>query len=151
MFGKVMSVPDAAMGSFFRLVTKWTPAEIAELESGMASGKLHPRDVKMKLAREIVATYYNPAAAEEAEQNFIRVFQQGDIPAEMPEYKLQPGQSVLDVLVNGGLVSSKSEGRRMILQNGVRLDGETLSDPQQAFPHSGVLQVGKRRYLRVIA
>lgn len=150
MYGKVMSIPDKAMGSFFRLVTRWTPPEIEELESGLAQGRLHPRDVKMKLAHEIVSIYHSEADAVQAEQAFIRVFQQGDIPQEMPEYALQPGQNVLDVLLAGEMVSSKSEGRRMIDQNGVRLDGETLTDPSQVFPHPGVLQVGKRRYLRVV-
>jgi tyrosyl-tRNA synthetase len=150
MYGKVMSVPDRAMGKFFRLVTRWTPPEIEELEQGLAAGRLHPRDVKMKLAREIVSIYHSEQAAVQAEQEFIRIFQQGDLPEEMPEYRLQPGQSVLDVLLAGGLVNSKSEGRRMLEQNGVRLEGATLTDPNLPFPHPGVLQVGKRRYLRVI-
>ena len=149
MYGKVMSVPDKAMGQFFRLVTRWTPPQIQELESGMAEGRLHPRDVKMKLAREIVSIYHSEEQAAQAEAAFVRVFQQGDLPEEMPEVKLRAGQSVLDVLVEAGLVSSKSEGRRMIDQRAVRLDGQALSDPNQAFPHAGVLQVGKRRYLKV--
>lgn len=150
MYGKVMSVPDKAMGQFFRLVTRWTPVEIAEIESGLAEGHLHPRDVKMKLAREIVTIFYSESEADEAQSSFVRVFQQGDVPEEMPEFVLQDGLTVLDVLVAGNLVSSKSEGRRMIAQNGVRLDGITLEDANQVFPHSGVLQVGKRRFLRIV-
>ena len=149
MYGKVMSVPDKAMGLFYRLVTRWTPSEIAQIESAMASGSLHPRDAKMKLAREIVSIYHSEAEAEHAEQEFVRVFQQGDMPEQMAEYKLQEGVSLLDVLVTNQLVASKSEGRRMVTQNGVRLDGVTLTDPNQTFPHPGVLQVGKRRFLRV--
>jgi tyrosyl-tRNA synthetase len=149
MYGKVMSVPDKAMGSFFRLVTRWTPPQIAELEDGMASGWLHPRDVKMKLAYEIVSIYQSEQDAQRAQDEFIRVFQQGDIPDEMPVYRLQPGQTVLDVLIAGSLVSSKSEGRRMIDQNAVRLNGATLQDPTSIFPGPGVLQLGKRRFLKV--
>jgi tyrosyl-tRNA synthetase len=149
MYGKMMSVPDKAMGDFFRLVTRWTPPEIAELEGGMAEGRLHPRDAKMKLAREIVEIYHNKQAAEQAEQAFVRVFQEKDTPEEMPEYTLEPGKTVLDVLISGQLVSSKSEGRRMLDQKGVRLDGEVLTDPNVVFPHPGVLQVGKRHFLRV--
>jgi tyrosyl-tRNA synthetase len=67
----------------------------------------------------------------------------------MPEYALQPGQSVLDVLEASGLAATRSEGRRLISQGGVRLDGETLSDSNQPFPHPGVLQAGKRRFVRV--
>jgi len=149
MYGKVMSVPDKAMGQFFRLVTRWTPPMIAELESGMAGGSLHPRDVKMRLAHEIVSIYHDEASATQAEQAFVRVFQRGDLPEDMPELLLQDGQTVLDVLVAGMLVSSKSEGRRLIDQHGVRLDGEVLTDPSQPFPRAGVLQVGKRKYLRI--
>jgi len=150
MYGKVMSVPDKAMGQYFRLLTRWTPPEIEALERGMAEGKLHPRDVKMKLAREIVSIYHSEAEAEEAESEFIRIFQQGDLPEEMEEYHAQTGQTVLEILTASGMVNSKSEGRRLIEQRGVRLDGKTLNDANALFPHSGVLQVGKRKYLRVI-
>ena len=149
MYGKVMSVPDKAMGYFYRLVTRWTPPMIADLESGLKSGTYHPRDVKMKLAHEIVDIYHGPQAADQAEEAFVRVFQQKDIPEEMPEYNLQPGQTVLDVLVSSGLASSKGEGRRLIQQNGVRLDGVTMTDPNLIFPQTGVLQVGKRHFIRV--
>jgi tyrosyl-tRNA synthetase len=150
MYGKVMSLPDMAMGLYFRLVTRWTPAEINLLESGLEQGNLHPRDVKMKLAHEIVSIFYSNEAADGAQQAFVRVFQKGNLPEDMPEYSLLTGQSLLDVLVDSKLVSSKSEGRRMVDQKAVRLDGVTLEDASQDFPHPGVLQVGKRRYLRVI-
>jgi tyrosyl-tRNA synthetase len=149
MYGKVMSVPDKAMGQYMRLVTRWTPDRIAEVEAGLRSGALHPRDVKMAIAREIVSIFHNEAAALMAEENFKRVFQQKDVPDEMPEYALQPGQTVLDVLIATGLVASKSEGRRLIDQNGVRLDGEVLKQFDAPFPRPGVLQVGKRRFVRV--
>ncbi len=149
MYGKVMSIPDKAMGKFFRLVTRWTPSEIDEIETSMAKGSLHPRDAKMRLAHEIVSVYHSAEAALQAQEAFIRIFQQGNIPEEMDEYQLKQNQTVLDVLVENQLVGSKSEGRRLITQNGVRLDGDTLSDPNQIFPHPGVLQVGKRRFLRI--
>ncbi|MDD2694613.1 MAG: tyrosine--tRNA ligase [Anaerolineales bacterium] len=151
MYGKVMSIPDMAMGSFFRLVTRWTPKEIEAIEADLQTGKQHPRDVKMKLAREIVEIFYSAEAARQAEEAFVRVFQQGDLPEDMPVYQLKGGQSVLDVLVEGKLVGSKSEGRRLVEQQGVRLDGETLADANQEFPRAGILQVGKRRYLRVVS
>lgn len=150
MYGKVMSIPDKAMGQYFRLVTRWLPGEISEIETALEQGKMHPKDVKMRLAHEIVSIYHSPAAADQAQEAFVRVFQQGDIPTDMPEYRLSGEKTVLDVLVDSGLVSSKSEGRRMLSQNGVRLDGDTLSEAAEPFPHTGVLQVGKRRFLRVI-
>lgn len=151
MYGKVMSVPDSAMPAYFRLVTRWSTQQIEEIENGLRSGSLHPRDAKMKLAREIVEIFYGAEAAKASEEAFVSVFQRGAIPDEIPEYKLQGNPTVLDVLLDGNLVSSKSEGKRMIAQNGVRLDGELLTDANLTFPHAGILQVGKRRFLRVIA
>jgi len=149
MYGKVMSVPDFAMGTYSRLVSRWTPAEIDEMEKAVKAGTLHPRDAKMKLAREIVSIFYNDEEALAAEKAFVRLFQQKETPDEMQEYSLENGATVLDVLTGAGLVSSKSEARRMIDQKGVRLDGETLERGDVAFPHPGVLQVGKRRFVRV--
>jgi tyrosyl-tRNA synthetase len=151
MYGKVMSVPDSAMPAYFRLVTRWSTQQIEEIENGLRSGSLHPRDAKMKLAREIVEIFYGAEAAKASEEAFVSVFQHGAIPDEIPEYKLQGNPTVLDVLLDGNLVSSKSEGKRMIAQNGVRLDGELLTDANLTFPHPGILQVGKRRFLRVTA
>jgi tyrosyl-tRNA synthetase len=151
MYGKVMSIPDFAMGDYFRLITHLSNPEIETLEKSIKEGRAHPRDVKMRLARDVVAIYYSEAEAEAAQQAFVRVFQKGDLPEAMPAYRLQPGETVLDVLMAANLVSSKGEGRRLLSQNGVRLDGETLSDANGEFPHAGVLQVGKRRFLRVTA
>ncbi|MBV6396249.1 MAG: Tyrosine--tRNA ligase [Anaerolineales bacterium] len=149
MYGKVMSIPDSAMGLYFRLATRFLPAEIESIEKSVAEGSAHPRDVKMKLAREIAGIFYGEAEADAAQKAFIHTFQQGQFPDEMPEYKLQPGETVLDVLVNAKLAESKSKARGLIDQKGVRLDGETLERADAPFPHAGVLQAGKRRFLRV--
>lgn len=149
MYGKVMSLPDRAMGVYFRLATRFSAAEIDQFEAGLADGSLHPRDAKMMLAREIVEIFHDEQSAENAEQNFVRVFQKHDLPEDMPEYALQSGQTVLDVLAASGMIKSRSEGRRLIDQKGVRLDGELLDDPNQPFPHAGVLQAGKRRFTKV--
>lgn len=150
MYGKVMSIPDKAMGDYFRLVTRWTPPQIAEIEQAMADGRMHPRDVKMKLAYEIVSIYHSEEAAIQAQENFIRVFQQGDMPDEMPIYTLKGEQTVLDVLDASGLIASRSEGKRLIKQNAVSLDGKKLTDPFAPFPGEGVLRAGKRKFLRVV-
>jgi len=149
MYGKVMSIPDKAMRQFFRLLTRWTPPEIAEMERKIQAGDLHPRDAKMKLAFEIVSIYHSQEEANQAQSNFIRIFQQKNSPAEMPHYTLKKGQTILDVLVAAKMVSSKSEGRRMLTQNAVRLDKEILTDATLPFPHSGVLQVGKRHFIHI--
>jgi tyrosyl-tRNA synthetase len=150
MYGKIMSVPDFAMGSYARLVTRWTPPQIVEIESKVASGEMHPRDAKMKLAHEIVSAFYTEEEAVKAEEAFVHLFQKKDIPDEMPEFTISDGQTVLDVLIAAGMVGSKSDGRRMVDQKGVKLDGEVLANAGQPFPHAGVLQVGKRHFVRII-
>lgn len=150
MYGKVMSLPDSAMPSFSRLVTRWTPPQIKKLEDGLASGDIHPRDAKMKLAREIVSSFYSDTEADNAQQNFINMFQKKDVPTEMPEFPLSADQKLLDVLLANGLAASKAEARRLIEQKGVKLDGEVLSDPFAPLSKTGVLQVGKRHFIRLV-
>lgn len=150
MFGKVMSVPDKAMGAYMRMATRWTAPQIAEKEKALEKGELHPRDLKMQIAAEITEIFYDAQSAQAAEETFVKVFQHGDVPDGMETFELKQGATVLDVLVAAGLVKSKSEGRRLIEQDGVRLDGKTLEDASAAFPGPGVLQVGKRRFLRIV-
>lgn len=149
MYGKLMSIPDMAMGKYMRLATRWSPHEIDIIEQEVESGKLHPRNAKMKLAFEIVSIFYGEADARSAEEAFVRTFQQKEIPDEMPEFKLEPNQTVLDVILAAKLATSKSEARRLIDQKGVRLDGEVLERGDVPFPHPGILQIGKRKFLRV--
>ena len=151
MYGKVMSVPDIAMGAFLRLATRWTPDEIEAFEAGVGSGDIHPRDAKMKLAREITTIFYSESEAQEAEAEFIRVFQKGNVPEDMPTYQLRGDESVMDVLRAGKMVSSNSEARRMVQQNAVSIDGKKLGDVLMPFPGPGVLRVGRRKFLRVVA
>jgi tyrosyl-tRNA synthetase len=149
MYGKLMSIPDFAMGKYMRLATRWSPHEIDAIEKDLETGKLHPRDAKMSLAREIVTVFYGEAEAKSAEEVFVKTFQQKEFPDEIPEYEMESGQTVLDVILSAKLASSKSEARRLIDQKGVRLDGEVLERGDVPFPHPGVLQVGKRKFLRV--
>ena len=149
MYGKVMSLPDIAMGAYFRLVTGWTPPEIADIETGIESGALNPRDIKMKLAREVVGIYWGEDEARESETGFIRLFQDKEIPDDIPVFRLGPEQTTLDVLEAAGLVSTRSDGRRLMEQNGVRLDDRILKDPNEPFPGEGVLRVGKRKFVRI--
>jgi tyrosyl-tRNA synthetase len=149
MYGKVMSIPDFAMPVYARLVTRWVPQQVQNFEEGLSSGHLHPRDSKMSLAREIVGCFYGDDEANEAQNAFVRLFQKHELPESITEYRLQDGQSVLDVLMDSGLVKSRSEGRRMVEQNGVRLDGALLHEVSSPFPHAGILQVGKRHFVRI--
>jgi len=153
MYGKVMSVPDKAMGEYMRLATRWGPTEIAKIEGDLAAGESHPRDTKMMLAREIVEIYYVEEAAAEAEKDFQKVFQQGGEPEDMDTFQLSGGTGLIDVMANSGMVSSRSEARRLVKQGGVRLNDEVLEDPNQDLVTAagGVLRVGKRRFLKLLA
>ena len=104
----------------------------------------------MRLALEIVSIFYNETNAMQAQSAFIQLFQKGGLPDEMPDYTLKNGDTVLDVLVKANLVTSKNEGRRLLQQKGVRLDGELIENGQSEFGHPGVLQVGKRKFIRLI-
>ena len=150
MYGKLMSIPDDAMGTYLRLASRWSPQEIDAFEAGVASGNMHPRDAKMKMSFEITSIFYGEADAKSGQEAFVRTFQQKEVPDEMPEYTLADGQTVLDVILDASMASSKSEGRRLIDQKGVRLDGEVIERADLPFPHPGVLQVGKRKFLRVV-
>lgn len=149
MYGKLMSIPDFAMGKYMKLVTRWSPHEIEQIEKDIEAGKAHPRDIKMRLAFEITSIFYSVAEAQKAQDAFVKTFQQKELPDEMPEFELQQGQTVLDVILAAGMVTSKSEARRLFDQRGVRLDGVTVERGDVVFPHPGVLQVGKRKFVRV--
>jgi len=149
MYGKLMSIPDSAMGTYMRLASRWSPHEIEAFEQELTSGNSHPRDLKMKMAFEITSIFYGDEDAASGQDAFVKTFQKKEVPDEMPEYQMEEGQTVLDVILKAELASSKSEARRLIDQKGVRLDGEVLERGDMPFPHAGVLQVGKRKFLRV--
>ena len=151
MFGKVMSIPDKAMSSYARLVTRWTVDKIDKFEAMVEKGELHPRDAKMELAEEITAAFFNEEKAQKAHQHFITLFQKKDTPEDMEIFKPEGEPILLDVLVDSGLVKSKSQVRRLVDQNGIKIDGETVSDPYLVLEPPVVIQVGKRRFLRVEA
>lgn len=150
MYGKVMSIPDSAMPSFSRLVTRWTPPEIKDMEEGLANGSLHPRDAKMRLAFEITSSFYDDDQASEAQKNFIQTFQKKEAPTEMPEMAFDASQKLVDLLVSAGMAPSKGEAKRLVEQKGVKLDGVTLTDAYAPLPGKGVLQAGKRHFLRLV-
>ena len=149
MYGKVMSIPDQAMPVYSRLVTRWTPDEIAAIEAGLKDGTLHPRDAKMKLAFEITDSFYGSDGATRAEADFVNKFQKNAAPEEMGSFTLGASKKCLDVLIESGLVKSRSEGRSMISQKAVKLDGEVIPDWDSDL-HPGVLQVGKRKFIRLV-
>ena len=148
MYGKVMSIPDKAMPVYARLATEWTPEVLHNFEQGLATDSLHPRDAKMSLAKEITRVFYGDEAAAKAQEQFVTMFQQGNLPDEMPEYSLKDGDNLIDILVSQGMVQSRGDARRLVDQNGVKFNGETVEDINFELK-AGVLQVGKRKFLRL--
>jgi len=149
MYGKLMSIPDSAMAVFFSLVTRWTPDEISAIEKGLTDGSIHPRDAKMKLAYEVTDSMYGTEGAEKAQADFVNQFQKNLAPENMASYSLQLSSKCLDVLMDSGLVKSRSEGRTLIDQKAVRLDGVLVESWDEGLK-PGVLQVGKRKFLRLV-
>ena len=138
-----------AMGLYFRLVTRMTPPEIARVETGVKSGEIHPRDAKMLLAKEIVGTFYGDENAVSAEKNFVDTFQKGSIPDDIQSLHFDQALSIIDLLISAELAKSKSDARRLIEQKGVKFEGNVIEDPATLIDKSGVLQVGKRHFLKV--
>ncbi|MFC1961254.1 tyrosine--tRNA ligase, partial [Chloroflexota bacterium] len=152
MYGKVMSVPDKAMPIYHKLVLGWTPAQLEVLATQMTDGSVHPRDIKMNLAREIVTIFHDEAATQVAEQDFVRKFQERGIPDDMPVEQLAEVARVIDLLDNLKMVGSRGEAKRLIKNGGVRLDGDQVKDINfeielEILPV--VLQVGKRKFVRL--
>ncbi|MGB3905032.1 MAG: tyrosine--tRNA ligase [Anaerolineae bacterium] len=153
MYGKVMSLPDHAMLDYYMLVTRFTPDQIASINQGLGDGSLHPRDVKMQLAREIVSIFHGDEAAGEAEHHFRTVFQERELPPQMPIYAVEGPTNVVEVIIASGLAKSKSEARRLIQQGGVRLNGEKVESIEAVVTveKEAVLQVGKRKFTKLVA
>ncbi len=152
MYGKVMSLPDFAMPLYYKLVTRYTPAQVAEVEKGLADGTRHPRDAKMELAREIVAIYHGEATVAAAEEHFKSIFQRGALPDDMEIVTVTGAPLLVDFLVEHKLATSKGEARRLMDQNGVKVAGQTVTDITTHLDFAGeaVVQVGKRKFVRVV-
>jgi len=152
MYGKIMSLPDSAMPVYFQLLLGYTREQLEGLDADLGSGRPHPRDLKMRLAREVVTLFQGGDAARQAEAAFRRVFQERQTPEEMASYPLQPGAVLVDVIVGSGMAESKSQAKRLVTQGGVRMDGEPMADPLQALSleRPAVLQVGKRGFVRLV-
>jgi tyrosyl-tRNA synthetase len=157
MYGKVMSIPDAAMPMYYELLLDRSKAEVAQLQADIEQGSVHPRQAKSQLASAIVSTYHSVQAAEAAVAEFDKIFAQGELPSEMPDIRLNraefEGDSIwlVKVLIAAEFAKSNGEGRRLIKQGGVKVDGETITDEMAQLPLNGgeVVQVGKRRVGRV--
>ena len=153
MFGKVMSISDTLMWDWYDLLSLRPNDEIAALKKECAEGR-NPRDAKVMLAKEIVARFHSAAAADGAETEFVNRFRQGAMPSEIPEVTVPAGEEGIQIarmLKEAGLVSSTSDGNRMIEQGGVRIQGEGVSDKTLRFKAGEelIVQVGKRKWAKI--
>ena len=148
-YGKAMSLPDHVLGDFFTLATNVDPAEVTQIIAGLADGSLSPMDTKKRLARTIVSEFWGDDLARQAEDRFESTVQRKEAPAEIPEFKIEVGQPLVDVLVAAGAAPSKREARRLFEQKAVMVNGEIV-DASTGASAGVIVQVGKRRWLRLV-
>lgn len=154
IFGKIMSITDELMVRYYELLSDLSLDELGKLQNGLRDGTIHPMEAKKALGRELVARYHGSLEADAAVENFVRRFRDNQVPEEMADIALDcdAGTMLLcKALAEAGLVKSNSEGRRTILQGGVKVDSEKVAD-ENCELYKGkeyVIQVGKRRFARI--
>jgi len=152
MFGKTMSIPDSLIFRYFEFTTEVLEDEISEMQQQMKSG-VNPRDFKVRLAKELVTLYHDAKAADKAEEEFNRMFQEKGRPDDMPKVSLKKGEySVLDVVIKTDLCDSNSDARRMIESGAVKIGDVKNEDMDEMISVEGnmVVQVGKRKFCEVV-
>lgn len=159
IFGKIMSISDALMIRYYELLSDLPISGLNRLKQGLEDGSVHPMEAKKALGRELVTRYHGAADAVRAEENFVSRFRDNQIPDDMPEVRINAaaelgaGTTLLcKLLAMASLVKSNGEGRRAIQQGGVKINGERVSDESLEIACTGeyILQVGKRRFARVV-
>lgn len=151
-YGKTMSIPDELMLKYYELVTDVSIDELEKIKQGLADKTLHPRDVKMRLAQEIVSRYHGEAAAKAAQEHFKTVFQQGALPDDIPDVIVSENPVwIVKLLTSTGLCPSNGEARRMLQQGAVKINGNKIDnvDEQVQLENGMILQVGKRKFAKV--
>lgn len=158
MYGKLMSLPDYAMMSYFETLTDVSQTELDEFQRRMAEGSLNPRDVKMRMAREIVSEFHNPTEAQKAEESFVRQFSERELPTNIPDFQLKKPVDIVTLIVDARLARSKSEARRYVQQGSVSFfpageagDVQRINDIKFSVPviDGAILKVGKLQYIRI--
>ena len=158
MYGKLMSLPDNTMMSYFETLTDLPQDELDEFSRKMAEGSLNPMVVKRRMAREIVTEFHTAAPAQQAEEVFTRQFSERKLPTDIPEYRLSESTNILTLIVDAKLAPSKSEARRLVQQGGVSLypEGENselerINEIDFTVPalDGAILKVGKLHYIRI--
>lgn len=152
MFGKIMSVRDELIGDYFELCTQTPMEEVSQIKQSLQSQSANPRDLKVKLAFEIVKLYHGEKKAQEAKEEFEKVHGRGELPSEIIEWQAVKGEyNVLDLLFESGLTASKGEAKRMVLGKALEINGQTKTNWQEMIKieNGMVIQVGKRKFLKI--
>ena len=150
MFGKLMTVNDELITYYYEMFTDFGSEKIAEVEKRLKKGA-NPRDEKADMAKEVIKLFHTPAEAEAAAEAFSRQFSENQLPEKIPEVQVSKAEwDLADLLVQTGLADSKSQARRVLTQGGVKLNQEVVESPQITLKSGDILQVGKRRFKKVI-
>lgn len=150
-YGKIMSLADNAIPEYFTLLTNVPKPDIDEMKQAMQAGTVNPRDLKMRLGREIVTEFHGPEAAREAEQEFVQVFQKRELPSDMPTFSIRLPIQIIDLLLAANVAESRSAARRLIVQGGVRIDDQVITNTEQVISaKDAILRVGRRRFLHLV-
>ena len=152
MYGKVLSIPDELIIKYFNLITNISSKEIQDYEFDLNAGKISPRDIKRKLAREIVSIYYDDESSTYAEQNFDKIFVKKTIPDDIPEIIIDCHTRIIELIKNAKLADSNSEIRRLIKQGAVKIDDAVVNDINFIVNSDKeiIIKIGKRKFLKVI-
>lgn len=151
MYGKIMSMNDESIGMYFITTTRIPLAESKRINAELRAGTLHPRDAKMRLAREIVTLYHGKEKAKLAEEAFIETFQEGKVPDDAPLIKATKGALLIELLSASGIVASKTEFKRLIIDGAIKHieAGDKISDERFTVTSPMTLKVGKRRFVKI--
>ncbi len=148
MYGRLLSMPDNLIPLYMECCTDVAMSEVKAVEKALKDGTENPKNLKMRLARDIVTMYHSADAAKTAEAAFENVFKNKGVPDDMPEYKAKKGESLIDALVASKSVASKSEARRLIEQGGIKMNDVAVKSVD-AKAEEGIVKVGKRKFLKI--
>lgn len=152
MLGKIMSIPDTLIVKYFTLLTKIPQVEIFEMEKQLQVGKVNPRDLKLKLATEIVKIYHGEKAAAAAQENFEKVFSKRGTPDVVAEIEVSPEVTIIEVMVSANLAESNADAKRKIKQGGVKINDEVIDSVETVITpemDGQILKVGKREFRKL--
>lgn len=150
MYEKCMKVPDNLIIKYFELATDVDSQELQGIKELLQEETVNPRDIKMRLGREIVKLYHGEEAAEKAEKHFKTVFQNKEVPEDIDEIEACPDEGIVDIIMKAGLATSRSEARRLIDQGGVKVNGRTLESFKDVNLSSGdVIKIGKNKFVKI--